>query len=136
MTGRNPYLSEADISRPKSPYRLTIVDEQNREHVIEVEPGKIPYNDHGLPGSILEIALGHGVALNHACGGVCACATCHVHVVASREGLNPPTENEEDQLEQACDLRSDSRLACRCVPNGTTDVTIRIPSWNRNLARE
>ena len=27
--------------------------------------------------SLLEIALANGIALDHACGSVCACSTCH-----------------------------------------------------------
>jgi 2Fe-2S ferredoxin len=37
----------------------------------------------GLPGSILDIALANGIDIDHSCGGVCACSTCHCIV---REG--------------------------------------------------
>ncbi|MBM4112369.1 MAG: 2Fe-2S iron-sulfur cluster binding domain-containing protein, partial [Phycisphaerae bacterium] len=30
--------------------------------------------------SLLEIALDNGINIEHACGGVCACSTCHVYV--------------------------------------------------------
>ena len=29
-----------------------------------------------------------------------------------------------------------SRLACQCVPNGTRDLVVEVPDWNRNLVRE
>jgi 2Fe-2S ferredoxin len=136
MPGQNPYIEDADIKLPQTKYTLRIIDEAGKEHVIEVDPAKIPYEDHGLPGSILDIALGHGIELDHACGGVCACSTCHVWVQEGLESCNEATEDEEDQLDDAYALKSSSRLACQCVPNGTREVLIQIPTWNRNLARE
>lgn len=136
MGGQNPYIKGAVPKPPVKPYKLTIVDEHGNEHVIPVEPAKIPYGDHGLPGSILDIAMAHGVPLDHACGGVCACSTCHVIVKFGQKTCSEASEEEEDQLEEAAGLTSDSRLGCQCVPDGTSDVTVVVPAWNRNLARE
>ncbi|MCK6455750.1 MAG: 2Fe-2S iron-sulfur cluster-binding protein [Phycisphaerae bacterium] len=136
MGGQNPYIADSNIRMPTRRYRITIIDEQKQEHVLEVDPAKLPFGDHGLPGSILDICMGNGIELDHACGGVCACSTCHVYV---REGLaacNEATEAEEDQLDEAYALRPNSRLGCQCVPDGTKDVVIEIPTVNRNLARE
>ena len=135
MGGQNPYI-DAEVELPTKKYRLKIIDEQGKEHEIEVDPAKIPYGDHGLPGSILDIALAHGVEIDHACGGVCACSTCHVIVEQGLDSCNEASEAEEDQLDEAYGLTSRSRLACQCVPNGSCDVVVRVPSWNRNLARE
>jgi 2Fe-2S ferredoxin len=136
MGGQNPYIKDAQAERPTQRYTLTIVDEQKRERRIEVDPARIPYGDHGLPGSILDICMAHGVELDHACGGVCACSTCHVVVKLGLEACNEPTDDEEDQLDEAYGLTAHSRLGCQCVPNGTKDVVVEIPAWNRNLARE
>ncbi len=136
MPGQNPYIAEGNVELPKNKYRLTILDEHKKEHVIEVDPARIPYEDHGLPGSILDICMGLGIALDHACGGVCACSTCHVIVRKGLESCNEATEDEEDQLDEAYGLTAQSRLGCQCVPNGSCDVQVEIPSWNRNLARE
>jgi 2Fe-2S ferredoxin len=133
MGGQNPYIQDTDIERPTRKYRITFLP-MNR--TIEVDPEKIPYEDHGLPGSILDIALGHGIELDHACGGVCACSTCHVRVKEGLDSCNEASEEEEDQLEEAAGLRHDSRLGCQCVPNGTCDIVVEIPEWNRNLSRE
>lgn len=135
MGGQNPYI-QAEIELPTRPYRLTIVDEAGREHTLQIDPAKIPYSDHGQPGSILDICMGHGIELDHACGGVCACSTCHVIVEQGGQSCNEASEDEEDQLEEAYGLTSRSRLGCQCVPNGSCDVRVVIPSWNRNLARE
>lgn len=135
MGGQNPYI-EAHVEKPRQKYRLTVIDEQKKEHVLEIDPEKVPYEEHGLPGSILDICMGHGIELDHACGGVCACSTCHVIVRKGLESCNEATEAEEDQLDEAYGLTAQSRLGCQCVPNGDSDVVVEIPSWNRNLARE
>lgn len=135
MGGQNPYI-DARVEPPKQKYTLRIVDEQGTEHTLEIDPAKVPYEDHGLPGSILDIAMGHGIEIDHACGGVCACSTCHVIVREGLDTCNEATEDEDDQLDEAYELTSQSRLACQCVPDGSRDVRVVVPSWNRNLARE
>lgn len=135
MGGQNPYIVTSAV-KPTQKYKLIILDEQKQEHVIEVDPAKIPYEDHGLPGSILEIAMGNKIEIDHACGGVCACSTCHVIVRKGGDSCNEPTDDELDQLDDAYGLTPQSRLACQCVPNGTEDIVVEVPTWNRNLARE
>ena len=133
---KNPYITDLAVELPKQAYTLTIIDEAGKEHVVQVDPARIPYEDHGLPGSILDICMGHGIELDHACGGVCACSTCHVHVLEGGDSCNEPTEAEEDMLDEAYDLKPTSRLGCQCVPNGMKNVRVRIPTVNRNLVRE
>jgi ferredoxin len=48
-----------------------------------------------------------------ACGGVCACSTCHVYVQKGRELLSEAEEDEEDILDKAFDVRANSRLGCQ-----------------------
>jgi len=134
--GRNPYIDDPKANLPKRKYKITFIDEQQKEHVVEVDPEKIPYDGHGEPGSLLEIALGHEVEIDHACGGVCGCATCHVVVKEGLDTCSEPTEFEEDQLDAAYDLTDQSRLACQCIPDGEQDLRVVIPAWNRNAARE
>lgn len=136
MGGQNPYIQDVGGGLPQQKYTLTILDEHHQEHVIEVDPAKLPYDDHGLPGSILDIAMGHGVEIDHACGGVCACSTCHVVVEEGFDTCSEATDDEEDQLDDAYGLTSKSRLACQCIPDGTQNIKLVVPTWNRNLARE
>ncbi len=95
--------------------------------------------DAALGDSVLDVALRHDVALDHACGGVCACSTCHVRVLAGAEALSAATEAEEDQLDRARDVGLDSRLGCQAklvrVPRDGV-LAVRIPVWNVNLVRE
>src|SRR5262245_41581841 len=133
MGGVNPYITPAEVKPPTKKYTLTFLPEGK---TIEVDPEKLPYGRNGLPGSILDIAHGAGVKLDHSCGGVCACSTCHVIVRQGRESCNEATEDEEDQLDEARGLTPDSRLGCQCVPDGTCNVVVEIPGWNRNLVSE
>ena len=97
------------------------------EKVIEFDPAKAPFHHDGKPGSILDVMLGHGIHLEHACGGNCACTTCHVIVKSGDANLNPnPADDDElDRLDQAPGLTLHSRLACQAVVTG--DVTVEIP---------
>ena len=57
----------------------------------------------------------------------------------AREGLescNEPTDAELDQLDDAPGLTVKSRLGCQCVPDGTRDLVVEIPEWNKNFAKE
>ncbi|MHC4262366.1 MAG: 2Fe-2S iron-sulfur cluster-binding protein [Planctomycetota bacterium] len=133
MGGSNPFIAESKVPLPSKPYRVTFMPMNVQ---VEVDPAALPYTRDGLPGSLLEIALGHDVDIDHACGGVCACSTCHVIVREGRDSCNEASEDEEDQLDHAPGLELDSRLACQCVPDGSRDVVVEIPDWNRNLVRE
>jgi ferredoxin, 2Fe-2S len=102
---------------------------------VEFEPGKLPYQDHGKPESLLDVCLNFGIHLEHACGGNCACTTCHVIVTKGMENLSEMDEDEEgDRLQMAPGLTLKSRLGCQCVVEG--DVEVQIPSWNINYVSE
>jgi len=135
MGGSNPYIEKSDVILPTKPYKLTFVGE-GKNVEITVDPTKLPHGETGQPGSILDIAMGNGVELEHACGGVVACSTCHVIVKQGLETCNEGTDDEFDQLEEAPGITLQSRLGCQCVPNGTKDVVIEIPAWNKNLVKE
>lgn len=132
MGGTNPYIKTPDIKKPKRPFRIIFL---NTKKTVEVRLDH-PVFGTGLPGSILDVAMGAGIDIDHACGGVCACSTCHVYIKSGGNSCSIPTENESDMLDLAPDVRPNSRLACQCVPNGEEDIVVEIPSWNRNLVRE
>jgi ferredoxin, 2Fe-2S len=106
----------------------------NYDQTVEFETGKLPYSDHGKPESLLDIALNFGLHLEHACGGSCACTTCHVWIKEGMDNVSPAEEDELDRLDMAADLTLKSRLGCQCVIQG--DVVVEIPSWNRNYVSE
>lgn len=103
---------------------------------VEIDPANPPSGGIGQPQSLLDLALGSDVDIDHACGGVCACSTCHVVVRQGLDSCNEATEEEEDQLDEAVGLTPQSRLACQCVPSGRSHLVVEIPAWNRNLVRE
>ena len=92
---------------------------------VEVDDERYPLADHGKPGSLLDIALAHGIELEHNCGGSCACTTCHVIVRDGEANLSQMEEDEEDRLDTAVGLTIRSRLGCQAVVRG--DVTVEIP---------
>jgi len=136
MGGTNPYIEKAAVELPTKTYTVTFIMPDQSVKKVEVDPQNIPYGETGLPGSILDIALGNGVELDHACGGVCACSTCHVIVKQGLPSCNEETDDEGDQLEEAPGLTLQSRLGCQCVPNGTMDLVVEIPALNKNIVKE
>ena len=101
---------------------------------VEFESGELPYKDHGEPESLLDIALNFGIDLVHACGGSCACTTCHVVVKQGDDNLSEMSEDEADKVDEAAGVTIHSRLGCQCVVKG--DVVVEIPGWNRNYVSE
>jgi 2Fe-2S ferredoxin len=100
----------------------------------DVDLSALPYQHHGLPGSLLDVALNVGVSIEHACGGHSACTTCHVIVRAGAANLSELLDVEADRLDAAWEVTPDSRLACQAVVKG--DVECEIPAYSRNYVQE
>ena len=85
--------------------RVTYVEQDGTEHVVEVEDGT----------SVMEGAVSNGVpGIDGDCGGMCACATCHVHVAPEWLALvGPPGEQENEMLDLAPERDDASRLSCQ-----------------------
>jgi len=86
--------------------------------------------------SLLEVAMANGINIEHACGGVCACSTCHVYIEKGEDQISESTEAEEDRVEEAPGLQRNSRLSCQCMIKGDGPIHMRVPSWNRNAVKE
>lgn len=76
--------------------------------------------------SILQAAQKQDFPEGFACGGVCACSTCHVYVHKGRELLAEQEEEEEDILDKAFDVRANSRLGCQCVIEKDGEIEVEI----------
>ncbi|MEM1450051.1 MAG: 2Fe-2S iron-sulfur cluster-binding protein [Planctomycetota bacterium] len=133
MGGINPYQEQVETPLPTESYTITFLPEGK---TVTVDPSAFPLSREGKPGSILDIADGNGIDIDHACGGVCACSTCHVIVREGIESMPEATDDELDMVDLAPGAEETSRLACQAVPNGTTNVVVEIPGWNRNHAKE
>jgi 2Fe-2S ferredoxin len=86
--------------------------------------------------SILETALEAGINIEHACGGVAACSTCHIYVKQGDDSLKEPDDNELDRVEEAPGLQRNSRLSCQCIIEGDGPIVVEVPAWNRNAVKE
>ncbi|MGL4419325.1 MAG: 2Fe-2S iron-sulfur cluster-binding protein [Gemmataceae bacterium] len=137
MGGVNPYIEPVKAAPAAQPFTVTFHEEETGKIIVfPVDPDLLPYADHGLPGSLLDIAEGAGLEINHSCGGVCACSTCHVYVTEGASSCPAATDDEEDMLDSAPGVTPESRLSCQCVPNGRVNLTVVIPKWNRNAVKE
>lgn len=83
--------------------------------VIEVAPGT----------TLLDAGLRAKARLGHACGGKCACSTCHVYVRQGGDSLSESKDNEQDVLDKAFDVRPASRLGCQTKLGGA-DVVVEV----------
>lgn len=79
--------------------------------------------------SLLEVARRHDLAIEGACGGAMACATCHVVVDdAWFDELPPASAEEEDMLDLAAEVEATSRLGCQIRLTRALDgLTVRVP---------
>ena len=68
----------------------------------KLEPIKVETQAKGY--SILELTEDHDIHLNHNCGGVCACSTCHIYVDKGAEFIEEISDKEEDK--RRCGSRS------------------------------
>ena len=105
-----------------------------KEKVVEFEHGKLEFKEHGLPESFLDLAMNFGIHLEHACGGSCACTTCHLIIRKGMENLSEMEDKEADRLDTAWDLTTTSRLGCQAVIKG--DVVAEFPMYTRNYVQE
>jgi len=105
-----------------------------KETTVEFEHGKLEYQHHGLPESFLDVAMNLGIPLEHACGGSCACTTCHLIIREGAQNLSEEQDNELDRLDTAWDLTTSSRLGCQAVIKG--DVVAEFPMYTRNYVQE
>ena len=76
--------------------------------------------------TLLAAAARAHAPLGSACGGACACSTCHLYVEAGGNLLSPAADNEEDRLDSAFDVRMNSRLGCQARIEQEGLVVVRI----------
>ena len=83
---------------------IKVKDRDGNVHDLEAQKGS----------TIMEIIRDAGLDIEAACGGCCACATCHVYISENWvKRINPKDEDEESMLDQAFDVRNTSRLSCQ-----------------------
>jgi len=86
--------------------QIHVTDQTGTRHTLEALEGF----------RVMEIIRDWGLDIKAECGGACACATCHVHVAPKwLDQLHPIEDEEEDMLDQAFDVRDNSRLSCQLL---------------------
>ncbi len=76
--------------------------------------------------TVLEAARRCGAPEGDACGGVCACSTCHVYINQGQASLSAAEDNEEDALDKAFDVQLTSRLGCQATITGEGPIEVQI----------
>ncbi len=118
---------------PEKLVRVTFLPEGK---TVEFEYGTLPYEHHGRPMSFLDVAENFNIFLDHACGGVCACTTCHLWIKDGAAGISAADDDELDRMDMAADQQLNSRLGCQAVITGPGEYVVEIPKWNRNYTSE
>ncbi|KAJ6781790.1 hypothetical protein PWT90_08923 [Aphanocladium album] len=112
--------------KPGEELYVTFVDKDGEEHKLAVAEGD----------NLLDIAQAHDLEMEGACGGSCACSTCHV--IVTDEGLYDkmpePEDDENDMLDLAFGLTETSRLGCQVKMTKDLDgLVVKLPTMTRNL---
>jgi 2Fe-2S ferredoxin len=81
--------------------------------------------------SLLEASQKAGAQVGSACGGVCACSTCHVYVKQGLADLAEASDREEDIMDKAFDVKSNSRLGCQSKILRDTTIVIETSRESR-----
>lgn len=121
-------LSLLDICKGSLMPTLTVLP-----HAELAPSGKIIDTPTGT--TICDALLGNGVDIEHACGKVGACTTCHLIVRSGFASLNHANSTEEDMLDRAWGLEVQSRLSCQAIA-GTEDLIVDLPKYSINHAKE
>ncbi|MGC9200059.1 MAG: 2Fe-2S iron-sulfur cluster-binding protein [Acidobacteriaceae bacterium] len=132
---QNSNSSPIDLSKPAGENMVRVTFEPENK-TVEFPFGSLPYDGHGLPMSFLDVAENFGVFLDHACGGVAACTTCHIFLKRGAEGVSEAEDLELDRLDMAPGLQLNSRLGCQCVIEKPGTYVVEIPAWNKNYVQE
>lgn len=98
-------------------FKIKINFEESGKETVELDIAK--------GDSVLDVCLDNGIELQHNCGGVCGCSTCHIYVNKGMEHLQEISDKEEDFIDRAVNPRINSRLGCQCkVIDGDIEVTL------------
>src|SRR3981189_3993311 len=114
-------VEAVDLSKPAGEGMVRVTF-QPEGKTVEFPFDSLPYEGHGEPMSFLDVAENYDIFLDHACGGVCACTTCHLHVKEGAAGISEPEDKELDRMETAADGQLNSRLGGQAV-SGETGAT-------------
>lgn len=120
-------LFHGHVHKPKAGEELhvTFIDKDGKEINLEVAEGD----------NLLDIAQANHLDMEGACGGSCACSTCHVIVDPEYyDAIEEPDDDENDMLDLAFGLTETSRLACQIKMTKDIDgIRVALPAMTRNF---
>ncbi|KAL5606622.1 hypothetical protein BROUX41_003020 [Berkeleyomyces rouxiae] len=112
--------------KPGEELHITFVDKEGVEYKFEVAEGD----------NLLDIAQANDLEMEGACGGSCACSTCHVIVEDESyyDKIAEPDDDENDMLDLAFGLTETSRLGCQVKMTKELDgIKVKLPAMTRNF---
>lgn len=84
--------------------QITVIDREGTEHLLDA-PTDMAMN-------MMEICKSYNLPVEGTCGGMALCASCHMYILSDHE-LPESSEDEENMLDQAFFVKSNSRLGCQ-----------------------
>lgn len=121
-------LQHGHLTKPKpgEELKITFILKDGEQRTYEVAEGD----------TLLDIAQGHNLDMEGACGGSCACSTCHVIVDPEYyDALPEATDEEDDMLDLAYGLTETSRLGCQIKMSKDIDgIRVALPQMTRNVS--
>ncbi|SGZ52114.1 CIC11C00000005836 [Sungouiella intermedia] len=111
--------------KPGEELKITFITKDGTQHTFEVAEGD----------NLLDIAQAYNLDMEGACGGLCACSTCHIIVDPDfYDEIPEPDDDENDMLDLAFGLTETSRLGCQVKMSKELDgIRVALPAMTRNL---
>lgn len=111
--------------KPGQELHVTFITKEGEQINVEVAEGD----------NLLDIAQANNLDMEGACGGSCACSTCHVIVDPEYYDKIPePDDDENDMLDLAFGLTETSRLGCQITMTKELDgLRVALPAMTRNM---
>ncbi|KAI9877107.1 MAG: hypothetical protein M1830_004758 [Pleopsidium flavum] len=105
---------------------ITFIDKEGNSHTLRAADDE----------SLLDIAQANNLEMEGACGGTCACSTCHVIVTSPfmYRAIPEPMDNENDMLDLAFGITETSRLGCQIKMNkALKGLVVKLPGTVQNV---
>ncbi|GMF01570.1 hypothetical protein B5S31_g4521 [[Candida] boidinii] len=117
--------NELKKPNPGEELHVTFITKEGDQRTFEVSDGD----------NLLDIAQSNHLDMEGACGGSCACSTCHVIVDPEYyDNIPEPDDDENDMLDLAFGLTETSRLGCQIHMSKELDgLRVALPAMTRNL---
>lgn len=125
-TTSTKYHAHLTPPKPGEERKVTFIEKDGSEVTFDVADGD----------NLLDIAQSNDLEMEGACGGSCACSTCHVVVETEEmfDKMEEPSDDENDMLDLAFGLTETSRLGCQvCMSKELDGLRVKLPSMTRNL---